>query len=124
MQSMETVPARKIEWRRAWKALRTLVADSQRTDQVFEITDALAGNSFERSFQRFRKHPDGHRLLEYAPSRSLKEGSAEIEEHYGRLGQSEIRERELACRIGIRSRQVYRTENSSPARRISDEAGG
>src|SRR5436309_7341973 len=68
MQSMETVPARKIEWRRAWKALRTLVADSQRTDQVFEITDALAGNSFERSFQRFRKHPDGHRLLAERPS--------------------------------------------------------
>jgi ubiquinone biosynthesis protein COQ4 len=68
MQSMETVPARKIEWVRAWKALRGLVADSQRTEQVFEITDALAGNSFERSFQRFRRHPDGQRLLAERPS--------------------------------------------------------
>jgi ubiquinone biosynthesis protein COQ4 len=68
MQTMDSVPVRNIEWRRAWNALRTLVADSQRTDQVFEITDALAGNSFERSFQRFRKHPDGQRLLAERPS--------------------------------------------------------
>src|SRR5262249_10668790 len=68
MASMETVTVRKIEWRRAWRALQALVADSQRTDQVFEITDALAGNSFERSFQRFRNHPDGQRLLTERPS--------------------------------------------------------
>ena len=62
------IPARRIEWRRAWNALRALIADPQRTDQVFEITDALAGHSFERAFQRFRQHPDGRRLLVERPS--------------------------------------------------------
>jgi len=57
-----------MEWRRAWKALRTLIADSQRTDQAFEITDALAGNSFERSFERFCRHPNGRQLLAERPS--------------------------------------------------------
>ena len=68
METVTTVPSRKMDWQRAWKALRALIADSQRTDQVFEITDALAGNSFERAFQRFRQHPDGRQLLEEQPS--------------------------------------------------------
>jgi ubiquinone biosynthesis protein COQ4 len=57
-----------MEWRRAWTALQQLIDDPERTDQVFEIIDALAGNSFERSFQRFRSHPDGARLLAERPS--------------------------------------------------------
>jgi ubiquinone biosynthesis protein COQ4 len=52
---------------RAWRALRVLIADSQRTDQVFEIIEALAGGSFERSFQRFAAHPDSARLLRERP---------------------------------------------------------
>jgi ubiquinone biosynthesis protein COQ4 len=68
MTDPTTAPARKMEWRRAWKALRALIANSQRTDQVFEVTEALAGNSFERAFQRFRQHPDGRRLLDERPS--------------------------------------------------------
>ena len=68
---MESSPMRitgRMEWRRAWKALRGLIADSQRTDLAFEIIDALSGNSFERSFQHFRSHPDGQRLLAERPS--------------------------------------------------------
>ncbi len=57
VESKETMPGRTLEWRRAWNALRALIADPQRTDQVFEITDALAGHSFERAFQRFRHIP-------------------------------------------------------------------
>jgi len=56
------------EWRRAWAALRALIADSQRTDLAFEVIDALSGNSFERSFQQFRNNPDGRRLLADRPS--------------------------------------------------------
>ena len=41
-------PPRKRDWARAWTALRVLIADSERTDQVFEIIEALAGSSFER----------------------------------------------------------------------------
>jgi ubiquinone biosynthesis protein COQ4 len=65
--SPSTVTGR-MDWRRAWAALRGLIADSQRTDLAFEVIDALSGNSFERSFQRFRNHPDGRRLLAERPS--------------------------------------------------------
>ncbi len=62
------VPARPVEWRRAWNALKILVADPERTEQVFEITDALAGASFERLYRKFAEHPDGQRLLAQRPS--------------------------------------------------------
>ena len=59
---------RKRDWGRAWRALRVLVADSERTDQVFEIIEALAGSSFERSFQRFCSDHGSARLLREKPS--------------------------------------------------------
>jgi len=62
------VAVRPIEWRRAWNALKVLVADPERTEQVFEITDALAGASFERLYRQFANHPDGQRLLTVRPS--------------------------------------------------------
>lgn len=66
---MEQTPTfRKMEWRRAWNALRILIDDPKRTEQVFEITDALSGRGFERGFQKFRAHPDGRRLLAERPS--------------------------------------------------------
>jgi len=61
-------PARRIEWTRAWRALRTLVADPERTDQVFDLIGALAGNAGERLFQRFCADPSGRRLLATRPS--------------------------------------------------------
>jgi ubiquinone biosynthesis protein COQ4 len=68
MQEYPVAPHRKMEWKRAWKALRVLIDDPQRTEKVFEIAEALSGNSFERDFQRFAAHPDGRRLLEERPS--------------------------------------------------------
>src|ERR1700687_777325 len=68
MDNQHRVPPRPIEWRRAWTALKVLIANPQRTDQVFEIVDGLAGNSFERSFQRFIAHPEGRALLAERPS--------------------------------------------------------
>jgi ubiquinone biosynthesis protein COQ4 len=70
---METItytapPRRKMEWKRAWRALQALIKDSERTDQVFEIVRALSGNSWERSFERFCAHPEGRRLLQERPS--------------------------------------------------------
>src|SRR5262245_46544286 len=61
-------PRRKLQWKRAWTALKKLTDDPQRTEEVFEIIRALAGNSFERSYQRFCAHPDGRRLLQERPS--------------------------------------------------------
>lgn len=68
MASEQATMAGKMDWPRAWKALRLLIADSQRTDQVFEITEALAGKSFEKAFERFCRHPDGRQLLTERPS--------------------------------------------------------
>jgi ubiquinone biosynthesis protein COQ4 len=59
---------RKREWGRAWGALRNLIDDPERTDQVFEIVRALSGNSFERAYQRFAATAEGRRLLSERPS--------------------------------------------------------
>ena len=58
----------KMEWKRAWSALRKLIADPERTDLVFEIVRALSGNSFERSYQKFAASPGGRQLLAERPS--------------------------------------------------------
>jgi ubiquinone biosynthesis protein COQ4 len=68
MKTRDDMPMRRRrEWRRAWAALQHLIADPERTDSVFEIIDALSGASFERSFKRFRAHPQGARLLAARP---------------------------------------------------------
>jgi len=64
---META-RRPVQWRRATRALRQLLADSSRTDLAFEVTYALGGNSGERLFQRFLAHPDGPALLAERPA--------------------------------------------------------
>jgi ubiquinone biosynthesis protein COQ4 len=59
---------RRVELRRAWRALRALVAQPERTDQVFELIQALSGNAGEKLFQRFCKDPEGRQLLARKPS--------------------------------------------------------
>lgn len=68
MAHTESPPSRPRDWAHAWRALRDLIADPERTDRVFEIIRALSGNAFERAWQRFRAHPDGQRLLAERPS--------------------------------------------------------
>jgi ubiquinone biosynthesis protein COQ4 len=60
-------PPQKVQWRQAWRALQTLIDDPERTEQVFELIRALAGQSGERLFQRFQRHPEGRRLLDERP---------------------------------------------------------
>jgi ubiquinone biosynthesis protein COQ4 len=60
---------RTVEWRRAWRALRTLLADPERTDQVFELIQAVGGSAnADRVYQRCSKLPEGQRLLAERPS--------------------------------------------------------
>ena len=61
-------PARGVEWAKARTALGRLIADPEQTERVFELIDALAGDSGERSFQRFLKHPNAASLLAEKPS--------------------------------------------------------
>jgi len=55
------------DWRRAWSAIKILIADSERTDQVFVLLDALGGPSDEASFQEFAHEPEGRRQLAERP---------------------------------------------------------
>ncbi len=61
------LPRRRLEWRRAWRSLRELVADPKQTEKVFELLGAVGGDDGESSFQRFLSHPDGRRLLASRP---------------------------------------------------------
>ena len=61
------VPVRKLDWRRARRGLRALIADPERTDQVFEITRALSGRADVRNFARLLREPEGRRLVTERP---------------------------------------------------------
>jgi len=52
---------RKVEPARAWRALRRLIADKEDTAQVFEIMNALAGQSIRRGYERLLDAPEGGR---------------------------------------------------------------
>jgi ubiquinone biosynthesis protein COQ4 len=67
-QSSTAPSPRRRDWPRAWRALRNLIADPERTDQVFEIIGALSGNAFDRAFERFAATREGRRLLAERPS--------------------------------------------------------
>jgi len=47
----------------ALRALKRLVRDPQRTEEVFVIIRALSGNSLDRSLKRFKRLPLGRRVL-------------------------------------------------------------
>ena len=59
---------RAADWPRAWRALRALIADPQRTDQVAQFIVAVGGSGDLRAVARFRAHPGGKRLLAERPS--------------------------------------------------------
>jgi ubiquinone biosynthesis protein COQ4 len=61
-------PARPVEWRRAVRALRALLADPEQTEKAFEVFVALDGNQEERMFQRFIGTPQGRRLAAERPA--------------------------------------------------------
>ncbi len=48
----------------AWRAMRRLVQDPERTDQVFVIIRALSGNSLEGAFRRVLADPVGRATLD------------------------------------------------------------
>jgi ubiquinone biosynthesis protein COQ4 len=58
-----TAATAQVQPRRALRAIRTLMQDPERTDQVFEIIDALAGDASERGLARMRTTQIGPRLL-------------------------------------------------------------
>jgi ubiquinone biosynthesis protein COQ4 len=57
----------RMDWGRAWRALRELVADPQRTDLAFEIVSALSAGSMERTFARVSGSDAGRAMLAEKP---------------------------------------------------------
>lgn len=53
----------KMEFRKAWRALKALIADPEDTNQVFIIMRALTGSSFYKQFKKFKAHPMGSKIL-------------------------------------------------------------
>ena len=62
------LPAHRVEWRRAVRALRALLADPEQTEKAFEVFLALDGGQDERMFQRLVSTPQGRRLAAERPS--------------------------------------------------------
>ncbi len=56
------------QWRRGYRALKTLLDDSQRTEMAFEIFDALDPNMRERGLRRILRYAQGRRLFYEQPS--------------------------------------------------------
>ncbi|MDR3508281.1 MAG: Coq4 family protein [Caulobacteraceae bacterium] len=52
----------RLDWMRAWRALRRLLADKEDTVQVFEIMRALSGKSVPNGYQRLLRAPEGGRI--------------------------------------------------------------
>lgn len=52
-------PRRRIQPLRALRAMRRLIADKDDTEQVFEIMNALSGNSIRRGYEKLLDHPTG-----------------------------------------------------------------
>ncbi len=61
-------PPLRIEWKRAWRAMRALLADPDRTELAFEAISSVSSRDFERVFQRFVADAGGRRLLAEKPS--------------------------------------------------------
>jgi ubiquinone biosynthesis protein COQ4 len=61
------LPSGRLEFRRAAKAIRALLADPNATDQVFIILEALGGRILQRAARDMRRDPVGRRLLASPP---------------------------------------------------------
>jgi ubiquinone biosynthesis protein COQ4 len=55
------------QWRRALRALRTLLREPDRTEQPFEVMAALDPDLMERGLARMLSHPEGRRLFVERP---------------------------------------------------------
>jgi ubiquinone biosynthesis protein COQ4 len=57
-----------VRWRRAWRALRALIADPDDTAKAIDVVYALGRREFDRSLRRLARSSNGRRLLRERPS--------------------------------------------------------
>lgn len=60
--------ANRIRPREGWRALQALIQNPDDTEQAFRVIGAFAGNASQRMFARFRRDPQGARLLAERPT--------------------------------------------------------
>lgn len=96
---------RKVQLRRALRAIRNLIADPERTDQVFEVLDALSGNTQQLGLERLSRTGTGQRLLreQHALIDALKDRDALRAMPAGSLGRAylEFMDRENLAAEGL-----------------------
>ena len=103
----------------ALRALKRLVADPERTEQVFVIIRALSGNALRNAFERFRNTPVGRRVL--AEERNLMAVLTDREAlralPAGSLGRAylEFVEREQITAEGLAEASAHEAAISDPA---------
>lgn len=68
MNTSTTMTTPRNRWRRALRALRILIRDSDQTDQAFVFLQAAGGRNDERIHRRFLADPRGARLVAERPS--------------------------------------------------------
>lgn len=112
----------KMDFRRAFKAVRKLLSDKEDTSQVFIILEALAGRSGERTFARFLKTPHAQEILraEHSLLEVLNDRAALAQLPAGSLGRVyyEFTEREQITADGL----VEASEEGRDAvRELSDD---
>jgi ubiquinone biosynthesis protein COQ4 len=61
-------PPLATRWRRAFRSMRELFADSDDTEKAMDFFYAIGRREFERNFQRFAATPQGRALLAERPS--------------------------------------------------------
>jgi len=78
------------QWRRALRALRTLLRDPERTENAFEVIAALDPDLMERGLARMLAHPEGRRLFVERPCllESLRDRDALARLPEGSLGRA------------------------------------
>jgi ubiquinone biosynthesis protein COQ4 len=83
-------PGPRMQWRRAWRSLRTLLADPEDTEKAIDFFYAIGRRDFERSFQRFAASPAGSALLAERPSlrAALSDRAALAAMPHGSLGRA------------------------------------
>lgn len=66
-QTLQTDSSTRMRPIIAWKALRRLIADPERTEEVFVVIRSLSGSSLRRGLERFRQNDRSRALLSVEP---------------------------------------------------------
>src|ERR1700761_1124600 len=109
------VPSRPVQWRRAGKAFRALTRqEGDVLAATYSVVDAMGGMCEERLFQRFRKTPEGQRLLAERPDlpRILTDHQTLAQLPEGTVGRIFA---DVCIRAGINSMGRVGAQPSSPA---------